>query len=448
MKKKIPIVAIVGRTNVGKSSLYNAILKKREAIVAREPGTTRDSLMALADYKGYQFYLLDTAGVKNPEDEFEATIQDQVNQAAILADVILIVTEADVPITDQDRKIVDIALRTNKPTYLVINKIDRLKHRANVPRHINKVGVKEFIPVSATQLKGIDDLLEKLISNIPKIKGYEDKGEIKLAIIGRPNVGKSSLFNSLARKQQALVADRAGTTRDLNHTTIKYEGKTIELIDSAGIRRPGKINVGVEKFSVMRAISAIDQADICLLLIDCNELSVQLDQKLAGTITEAGKGLIIVVSKWDIYKEGLDKGREMVTKQIAADLEFVAWAPLIFTSAVTGQNVTKIFDLALDIMEQRSKKISTHELNDWLKKVTASHPPAGIKGQFPKLNYMVQESDNSLPSFKIFGSQTKFTHFSYRRYLEHRLREDYGFEGTPVQIWLIDKMAKRDNGNV
>lgn len=437
MNKKVPIVAIVGRTNVGKSSLYNHILKRRDAIVAREPGTTRDSLTSKSNWKGSSFWLVDTAGVKNPEDEFETTIQEQIYLAVENADVIWVVTEADVPITDEDRKIIDMALKSKKPSYLIINKIDKLKNRNKIPKHIDKVGIKEFIPVSASQGRGIEQLLDKLVSVIPKINANTDKSkDIKLVLIGRPNVGKSSLFNTLANKQQAIVAERAGTTRDLNRITIKYHEKDIELIDTAGIRRPGKINQGVEKFSVLRALSGIEKSDICLLLMDGSELNVQLDQKLAGLISEAGKGLILVVSKWDLNK---DKDQDIVSKEIAANFDFVAWAPLIFTSSLTGQNVTKIYDLALEIVTNRAKKIPTSELNTWLKKTTQKHPPAGIKNLMPKLNYIVQETDNDLPAFKIFGSHARAVHWSYKRYMEHQMREEFGFDGTPIQLWFIEK---------
>lgn len=436
MSSRVPIVAIVGRTNVGKSSLYNYVIKDRHAIVAREAGTTRDSLTSKASWKGHSFWIVDTAGVKTAEDEFELSIQDQIYQATEQADVIWVMTEADVPINDDDRKIIDIALRSSKPTYLVINKMDKIKSRSKVPKHIDKVGIKEFVPISVTQGRGIDQLLDKLVSVIPKIQSKpEVKASIKLAIIGRPNVGKSSLFNALGKKQQAIVADRAGTTRDLNKLSIKYEGQEIELIDTAGIRRSGKISVGVEKFSVLRALSAIEQSDVCLLLMDVNELNVALDQKLAGMIAEAGKGLILVVSKWDTATEPMEE----ISKQVAASFEFVYWSPLIFTSATTGRNVTKIFELVLEIQKNRLTKIPTKVLNDWLEKATRAHPPAGIKDLRPKLNYITQESDNDLPAFKIFGRNSRAVHWSYRRYLERSMREDYGFEGTPIELWFIDK---------
>jgi GTP-binding protein len=264
--------------------------------------------------------------------------------------------------------------------------------------------------------------------------------------VGRPNVGKSQLFNTLSKKQQAIVADRAGTTRDVNHSLIRYQGREVELLDTAGIRRSGKIEVGIERFSVIRALSAIEQADIVFMLMDVNELNVQLDQKIAGMVKDAGKGLVLVVSKWD-SAEGKDAfTRDDLAPKIARNYDFVPWAPLIFTSSVTGQNVTKLFDLAFEIDQERHKRISTRELNIWLRQAVDAHPPAGLKNRSPKLNYMVQEHDNPTPAFKIFGSHTKYVHWSYRRYLERRLREKYGYTGTAIQLWFIEKHVTHKHG--
>jgi GTP-binding protein len=444
MSKKLPIVAIVGRANVGKSSLFNAVLDRREAIVAREAGTTRDSIAAKAEHGKHQFWLVDTAGIKDPEDDFEFTIQEQVTQAADSADVIWVVVEADVPITEEDRRVAKLALRSKKPVFLVINKVDKAR-RADLSG-FERLGIKPITHTSVTQRRGIDLLLDRLVDVIPKAKEKEDDDRLRLAIVGRPNVGKSQLFNTLANKQQAIVADRAGTTRDVNRTVVKYKGREIELLDTAGIRRSGKIQVGIERFSVIRALAAIEEADVALLLMDVNELNTQLDQKIAGMVKDAGRGLVLVVSKWDSV-EGKDAyTRDALAPEIAANFQFAPWAPLIFTSSVTGQNVTKLFDLALEIDEQRRKRIPTPELNKWLRQVTDAHPPAGLKGRSPKLNYMVQETDNPIPAFKIFGSQTKYVHWSYRRYMETQLRRTYGYEGTPIQLWFIEKHAAHKHG--
>ena len=399
--KKLPIVAIVGRANVGKSSLFNAVLDRREAIVAREAGTTRDSIMAKASYNGQDFWLVDTAGMKDAEDEFEFTIQEQITQAADSADIIWVVIEASTMITEDDRRVAKLALKSRKPVMLVVNKIDK-KPKAD-PVDFQRLGIKPIMLTSTTQHRGIDALLDTLVANIPKATLTEADDRVSVALLGRPNVGKSALFNSLAKKQQAIVADRAGTTRDVNRATIKYQSREIELMDTAGIRRAGKIGQGIERFSVVRSLAAIEQADVCLMLMDANELNVQLDQKIAGMIKEAGKGLILVVSKWD----SADKDaytRDHMAPQIAARYDFVPWAPLIFTSAVSGQNVTKIFDLILDIDQKRHTRIRTTVLNKWLRQIVEEHPPAGLKNRTPKLNYIVQEEHKPDTSVKCRNS--------------------------------------------
>ncbi len=442
--KKLPIVAIVGRANVGKSSLFNAILERREAIVAREAGTTRDSIMAKASWRGQDFWLVDTAGMKDAEDDFEFTIQEQILQAADSADVIWVVVEADTVITEEDRRVAKLALKSRKPVFLIVNKID--KARGNLD-NFERLGIKPIIKTSTTQHRGIGELLDSLVKSIPKATLQEADDRLHIALLGRPNVGKSYLFNTLAKKQQAIVADRAGTTRDINRAVVKYEGREIELMDTAGIRRSGKIGTGIEHFSVLRSLAAIEQADICFLLMDVNELNVQLDQKIAGMIKEAGKGLVLVVAKWD-DAEGKDAyTRDALAPQIAATYDFVPWAPLIFTSAVTGQNVTKLFDIAMEIDKRRQQRFSTSELNRWLRDVVSSHPPAGLKNRMPKLNYMVQEDDNPIPAFKIFGSQTKFLHWSYKRFMERSLRNKYDYEGTPIQFWFIEKHETHKHGS-
>ncbi|HYF96874.1 MAG TPA: ribosome biogenesis GTPase Der [Patescibacteria group bacterium] len=436
-KTKVPIVAIVGRANVGKSSFFNAVLRKQEAITADEPGTTRDSIMGKASFSNKDFWLVDTAGVKDPEDEFEFTIQDQIAQASDSADVIIIMVDANAAINDQDRRLAKMALKTKKPVILMANKIDKAKKLD--PEQFKKFGVKDVFLTSISQSRGIREVLEHLVKIIPKASIKVSSDRLRLGILGRPNVGKSALFNALSKKQQAIVADRAGTTRDVNRSVVKYEKREVEILDTAGIRRSGKIKQGVERFSVIRSLSAIEESDVCLLLMDVNELNVQLDQKIAGMIKESGKGLILVVSKWDAA-EGKDAfTRDILAPQIAHDFAFVPWAPLIFTSSITGHNVTKIFELLLDIDNKRKVKIKTPELNKWLQKVSAKHPPAGLKNRTPKLHYMVQEEDNPNPTFKIYGADTKFLHWSYKRFMEKELRQSFDFSGTSVKFWFFDR---------
>ncbi len=437
MAKKVPIIAIVGRTNVGKSSLFNAILQRREAIVANQPGTTRDSIMAKASYGERDFWLVDTAGIKDPEDDFEFTIQEQILQAADSADVIWVVIEANVAITEEDRKVAKLALKTKKPVFLVVNKADKA-HRAKAT-DFQRLGVKTIIMTSATQQSGIEELLEKLSQVIPEANIDEADNRLRIALLGRPNVGKSQLFNTLSKKQQAIVADRAGTTRDINRSIVRFKTREIEILDTAGIRRSGKIGQGVERFSVIRSLSAIEQADICFVLMDVNEVGTQLDQKITGMVKEAGKGLVLVISKWDSLDEKTPFSRDEMAARMRQEFAFVAWAPLVFTSSITGQNVAKLFDLALEIDERRNQKIKTTELNRWLQHVIHEHPPAGLKNRNPKLNYIVQEDDNPNPSFKVFGAHTKFLHWSYKRFMDRMLREKWDYDGTPVKFWFIEK---------
>lgn len=444
MNKKLPIVAIVGRTNVGKSSLFNAILHRREAIVAREPGTTRDSIFAIAGHEQQNFWLVDTAGVKDPEDDFEFTIQEQIAQAADSADVIWVVIEADVLISEEDRKLARMALKSKKPVFLVVNKWD--KNRKASEDDFKKLGIKTIFLTSTTQNRGINQLLDELIQVIPKREQQIGEQQISIALLGRPNVGKSNLFNALAKKQQALVSDRAGTTRDINRISVRFEGYDINLLDTAGIRKSGKIEKGIERFSVIRSLAAIEEADICLLLIDVNELGVALDQKIAGMVKEANRGLILVVSKWDSAEKDAYT-RDKLAPQIAHTFDFVPWAPLIFTSAVSGQNVTKIFELAVAIANQQRTQLKTAKLNRWLKQVTDSHPPAGLKNKRPKLHYIMQESDNPT-NFKVFGSETKFLHWSYKRHMDRKFREEFGFEGAAIRFWFFDRRdPKRSERN-
>jgi GTP-binding protein len=437
---KTPIVAIVGRANVGKSSLFNTMIGYREAIVAEEAGTTRDSITAKATFDGHDFWLVDTAGVKDADDDFELTIQEQITQAAESADVILVVVSADTQITEDDRRVAKLALKSKKEVILIVNKIDR------APRDDltswQRLGIKTIFATSTTQKAGVHELMEYMAEILPAASIKVDDNRIRVAILGRPNVGKSLLFNTLGKKQQAIVADRAGTTRDINRTVIKYNGREIEMLDTAGIRRNGRIERGVEHFSVLRSMSAIEQADVCFLLIDVNELSVALDQKIAGMAADAGKGLVIVVSKWDIVIDKDAYTRDQLAPSIKRDFDFIPWAPLIFTSSVTGQNVTKLFDLVLEITENRTKKISTPELNRWLRFCADAHPPAGLKNRHPKLNYIVQ-TDEQTPTFKVFGSHTKLLHWSYKRYLEKQLRINFGFEGTAIKMYFLEKSEDR-----
>lgn len=442
MASKLPTVAIIGRANAGKSSLFNRFVKSKQAIVAREAGTTRDNVLGKVKYGDHQFWLVDTAGLKDPNDEFEASIQEQITEAAEAADAILVIVDSTEYVSDEDRTVAKKALKSKKPVILLTNKVDLA---GNLPvEEFRRLGIKDIIRTSAEHAQGIEETLDRLTELLPPKTEQEASDVIKVALIGRPNVGKSNLFNTLAGKQQAIVANIAGTTRDINRVQVKYKGEYIELLDTAGVRRQGKQEVGIEKFSVLRTLNAIEESDICFLLMDVNELNTQLDQRLAGIIDEAGKGLVVVVSKWDSVLDKDAYTRDALAPSIARTFDFVPWAPLIFTSSITGQNVSKLFDLILEIQGRRTQEIKTRQLNDLLQKTVAAHPPAGLKNTFPKLRYMVQ-TDVSPPWFVIYGSNLKFIHWSYKRHLERVMREKFDFIGTSIKFSFRDEKQIKAN---
>jgi GTP-binding protein len=442
MAQKLPTVAIIGQANVGKSSLFNRLVGYNQAIVAREAGTTRDSVLGKVTYGKYAFNLIDTAGLKSAEDEFEASIQDQIADASDAADVILVVVDSTQYPSDSDRDVAKKALKSRKPVILLTNKAD-LKTSLAIDE-FRRLGIKEIIATSAEHRTGLDDVIATISKNIEPARDSKPDDVLRIALIGRPNVGKSYLFNTLAGKQQAIVANRAGTTRDVNRIQVKVEGRDLEILDTAGVRRSGKQEVGIEKFSVLRTLSAIEESDICFLLMDANELNVALDQKLAGIIKDAGKGLVLVVSKWDSVEDKDAYTRDAIAPQIARNFVFVPWAPLIFTSSVTGQNVTKLYELALLIDGRRHVELKTRELNKVLQESLARHPPAGLKNSHPKLRYMVQ-TDVAPPWFVIYGSNLKFIHWSYKRYLETQMREQFDFAGTPIMFSFRDEKQLKAN---
>lgn len=441
MASKLPTVAIIGQANVGKSSLFNRMVRAQQAIVAREAGTTRDNVLGRVEHNYHQFWLVDTAGLKDPNDEFEASIQEQIVEAADAADVILVVVDGTQYVSDQDRFVAKKALKSKKPVILAVNKTDL---KGSLPTdEFKRLGIKTIIRSSAEHNAGVNDILDEIVAEIPARHEEEPDEILRVALIGRPNVGKSYLFNTLAGKQQAIVANIAGTTRDVNRVRIRFNQRDIELLDTAGMRKPGKQEVGIEKFSVLRTLQAIEEADICFLLMDVNELNTQLDQRLAGIIDEAGKGMVIVVSKWDQADKDAYT-RDALAPKIAHTFNFTPWAPLIFTSSVTGQNVTKLFDLALDIDARRKQETKTRILNDLLQRAVQKHPPAGLKNTHPKLRYMVQ-TDTAPPWFVIYGSNLKFVHWSYKRYLERLIRETYNYAGTPLKLSFRDEKQIKEN---
>ncbi len=438
MADATPIVAIIGRANVGKSSLFNRLIGARQAIIDDAPGTTRDANYGLVEWGKHQFWLVDTAGFKKAENELEISIREQIDQVAHTADVIIVAVDAGVMITTEDREAARMALKTTKPVVLALSKVDTT-NTTGLADKFERLGIKPIVSVSAIHGRGTGDLLDAVTAHLkPTIdRQLSNTDSVKLALLGRPNVGKSSLLNSLAGKQQALVSDIAGTTRDVNNINVVYHGSKVQISDTAGLRRRGKVEPGVEKFSSLRTLSAIAESDICLLLIDATEASVAQDQHIAGLVEESGKGLILIVNKWDAVEKD-ERTQARLLRKLQADFAFVPWAPVVFTSAVTGLHVTNIFKLALEIRERRRTKIATGPLNKTMEAMIGKHPPAGLKNRQPKLNYATQTGTEP-PVFTLFGSHVEFLHFSYRRYLENGLREKYDFTGTPIRLEYKDK---------
>ncbi len=474
--KKMPIVALIGQTNAGKSSILNRLARKNIAIVAREEGTTRDNVMAKIDDA---IILIDTAGLKDPTDDFEASIQDQILDAIDAADVILVTLDSSKYFDHRDKKIVKDALKSQKPVYLVLNKCDLSESLPITEFRALGIAPEKTYYVSATTGQGIARLKEDLMAHFgprpagpsPRAAGAHPraaalrkslneplKSSLKIALIGRPNVGKSSLFNTLGKKQQAIVSSRQGTTRDVNRVEVRYKGRDLEILDTAGLRKPGKREVGIEKFSAIRTLAAIEEADICCLLVDATEPHSKLDQSLAGQIVEAGKGIIMVVTKADLLDESTPTnyyGEENIGNRTAADFlidalekdfDFLPYAPVVLTSAKTGLNATQLFELALTIDEARHTEIKTSELNKILNEAIISHAPAGLKNTRPKPKYMVQ-TDVCPPWFVVHGHDLELLHWSWKRYLERIIREKYPFIGTPIMFSYRsdgDKLDKID----
>ena len=454
--KNLPIVALIGQTNAGKSSLLNRFAHKNIAIVAREEGTTRDNVYARIDDC---FLLVDTAGLKRPEDDFEASIQEQIEDAVDSANTICVVVDSTKYFNDKDRNITRLALRSKKPVFLILNKSDR--GESLDINEFRALGIPEdhIFRTSATTGQGIAELKQALEGNFDKggstrgtpsalrasgAKAMGDKSKqdpmsklpLKIALIGRPNVGKSSLFNSLGKKQQAIVSSKQGTTRDVNRVEVKYKGQTLEILDTAGLRRPGKREVGIEKFSALRTLAAIEEADICALLIDSTEPHVKLDQTLAGEIIKAGKGIVLVITKTDLVED-----TEKILDDLEYDFNFLPYVPVVLTSSETGKNVTKLFEMALKIDEERHHEMKTSELNKILREAITDHPPAGLKNTHPKPKYIVQ-TDTCPPWFVIHGHELKLLHWSYKRFLERKIREVYPYIGTPIMLSFRESSKK------
>jgi len=429
------IVAIVGRPNVGKSALFNRIVGQRVAIVEDVPGITRDRIYAGCEWAGRSFTLVDTGGIDfGAEEGFAALARRQAELAMQEADVILFVVDARLGLVAADQEVAEALRRSRKPVLLVANKVDDRRLMASTAEFY-ALGMGEPIPVSAEHGLGVGDLLDKVMSLLPPDKEEaRADDEIRVAVIGRPNVGKSSLVNRLLGEERSIVTDIPGTTRDAVDSHITRDGVRYTLIDTAGIRRKSRIAEPVERYSVIRALRAIDRADVCLMLLDATELVTEQDKRIAGYAHEAGKGTILVVNKWDLVEKD-DKTINRYEEQIRAQLGFLSYAPILFLSAKTGQRVHRVFELVHYVASQHALRIPTGRLNEVLHEATMRREPPTDKGMRLRLFYGTQSAVKP-PTFILFVNDPELMHYSYLRFIENQLRENFGFVGTPIVLRL------------
>lgn len=433
-----PIVAIVGRPNVGKSTLFNKLVGERAAIVDNQPGVTRDRLYRETEWSGTEFVLVDTGGLEPRNNEFMmSNIKKQAEVAMLEASVILFLVEAKAGITALDEEIATILRKKNKPVIVVVNKVDNMQKQNDDLYEFWGLGFEDMIPVSAEHKINLGDMLDSVIGHIAKLEFPEEEEGLKLAIIGRPNAGKSSLTNRLVGSERTIVSDVAGTTRDAIDTAFEYNEEKYVIIDTAGIRRKSKIEEDLEYYSVLRAMKAISRADVCVMMLDAVEGLTDQDKRIAGIAHEEKKPLIICVNKWDLLEKD-NKTMKKFEEGLRVDLPFLSYAPILFISAFTGQRVLNILKMANHIYEEYTKRISTGLLNSVLKDAIAVNEPPTRKGRAIKVNYATQISA-APPIFAIFCNHPDLLHFSYIRYLENKFREAFGFEGCPIEFVVNKK---------
>ncbi len=434
---KLPVVTIIGRTNVGKSSLFNRLLGQRKAVVYDAPGTTRDRVEAIMEWRGKQFWLVDTAGGESTDETLGDSIQHQIDIARASADILLLVVDGSSILSEEDIRTIKQAHKSGKPIITAINKSDR------AARPIEQDKLPEpSVPVSAIHGTGSGDILDVIAGSIEETPIKPASTTPSLALLGRPNVGKSSILNALAGTERAVVSEQPGTTRDVTEVEILHDEQTWRISDTAGLRRKTKTGgQTIERFSVLRTLEAINEHDVCALILDATEPATAQDQRIAGMVKEAGKGLILVVNKWD-QTERTDKARDEIEYMLSTSFQFVWWAPLLLTSATQQHHLTKLMPLASQARKARQQTISTSELNSVLRTAVTDHPPAGLKNRHPKLNYITQ-TDTAPPTFTIYGAHTWYLHWSYKRFVETRLREEFDFTGTPIRLqWREKKRHK------
>lgn len=438
-----PIVAIVGRPNVGKSTLFNKISGKRIAIVEDTPGVTRDRIFADAEWCGREFLMIDTGGIEPfADDVILSHMRKQAELAIDSADVIVLVTDIRTGVVATDMEVAAMLLRSGRPVVLCVNKCDSLGSLPAEYYEFYNLGLGDPIAVSAAHGHGTGDLLDAVVEHFPENEGEEeDDDRIKVAVIGKPNAGKSSLVNRILGEDRMIVSDIAGTTRDAVDSSVENEHGRFVFIDTAGIRRKSKISDNIEKYSVMRAQAAVERADVCVIMIDGVEGFTEQDSKIAGIAHELGKACIIVVNKWDAVKKETGT-MEKTRKKLENDFSFMAYAPIVFISAKTGQRVDRLFELIRYVNDQNNMRISTGMLNDVLAEATARVQPPSDKGRRLKIYYMTQPSTKP-PTFVCFVNSADLFHFSYQRYLENRIRETFGLEGTPVRFVIRERSDRK-----
>lgn len=437
-----PIVAIVGRPNVGKSTLFNVLAGEMISIVKDTPGVTRDRIYAEVTWLNHNFTMIDTGGIEpDSKDIILSQMREQAQIAIDTADVIIFLTDVRQGLVDADSKVADMLRRSGKPVVLVVNKVDSFeKFMADVYEFYN-LGIGDPIPISASSRLGIGDMLDGVTKYFPERTGEEEEDERpRIAIVGKPNVGKSSIVNKLLGKNRVIVSDIAGTTRDAIDTAIKFNGKEYVFIDTAGLRRKNKIKEELERYSIIRTVTAVERADVVLMVIDATEGVTEQDAKIAGIAHERGKGIIIVVNKWDAIEKN-DKTMYEFEKDIRNTLSYMPYAEIMYVSAMTGQRLSKLYEMIDVVMENQTLRVATGVLNEIMTEAVALQQPPSDKGKRLKLYYITQVSVKP-PTFVIFVNDKELMHFSYTRYLENKIREAFGFRGTSLKFFIRERKEK------
>lgn len=430
---KLPVVALVGRPNVGKSTIFNKIVGSKISIIEDTPGVTRDRIYSEGCFGDYRFNIIDTGGIDAEKQQFNDKIKMQAEIAINESDVVLFVVDGKDGLTSNDLAVRDILRRTNKRVIVVINKVDAKSYQKHL-YDFYELGFDTYIPVSGEQGTGFYELMEELVKDFT-IKGEKEDKRLKFSVVGRPNVGKSSLINALLNEDRVIVSDVAGTTRDAVDTTMKYNGEEYVVIDTAGMRKKGKVYENIEKYSLLRSMKAIDRSDVCLLVINAEEGIIEHDKHIAGYVLEKGKGLIIVVNKWDKVEEPNIKE---YLKEVRGEFQFLSYVPVVFCSALTKKRVHTIMPEIVKVGENISREIKTSVLNDVINDAYQLNIPPSYKGKRLKI-YFCNQSGTKPPKFTFHVNNKGLVHFSYERYLENKIRENFDFEGTPIILQFKNK---------